>query len=127
VTAPVCEADALAPGEKLVIERGRRRILLCRAADGSLYAVGGLCPHQGAALEHGTLDGTAVAAGVGGYGYGLDCEVLRCPWHGWEFDIKSGRALFGERSAQIATYRVTVEDGAVFVAESPIRTKGEQQ
>jgi 3-phenylpropionate/trans-cinnamate dioxygenase ferredoxin subunit len=125
-----CAAAELAPGEKSLVRGGRRDLLLCRAGDGAFYAVGTICPHQGAPLVRGTLGGTAVADGVGRYGFGLDGEVLRCPWHGWEFDVKTGRSLFGEGTARIATYEVTVEDGVVFVADAPARhtktTKGEE-
>jgi nitrite reductase/ring-hydroxylating ferredoxin subunit len=121
--APVCAVGDLEPGDKLLVRRGRREVVLCRAADGRFYAVGNVCPHQGAALVHGTLGGTAVADGVGRYRYARDGEVLRCPWHGWEFDVKTGRALFGEDTARVATYAVAVQDGAVFVADSATKTR----
>jgi nitrite reductase (NADH) small subunit len=111
----VCKADDVAPGEKRLVRRGRRDILLCRAGNGKFYAVGARCPHQGARLELGRLDGTSLAPEVGRYEYGRDGEILRCPWHAWEFDIATGQSLFGEANARIATYRVTVQDGDVFV------------
>lgn len=117
----VCTVGEVAPGEKRFVRGGRRDLLLCRAADGEFYAVGTVCPHQGAPLELGRLGGTAIADGVGRYRYGLDGEVLRCPWHGWEFDVKTGQSLFGEASARIATYEVTIEDGDLFVADAPNR------
>jgi nitrite reductase (NADH) small subunit len=119
----VCAVADLEPGEKRLVQGGRREVLLCRGRDGAFYAVGNICPHQGATLANGTLDGTSVADGVGHYAYGLDGQVLRCPWHGWEFDIKTGWALFGRESARIATYAVTVEDDAVFVADKPTKHK----
>lgn len=123
----VCAVSELAPGEKRLVRGGRRELLLCRAADGEVYALGSVCPHQGAPLVRGTLGGTAVADGVGRYGYGLDGEVLRCPWHGWEFDVKTGRSLFGEQSARIATYEVTVEGDALLVADTPTKREHETE
>jgi nitrite reductase/ring-hydroxylating ferredoxin subunit len=40
-----------------------------------------------------------------------DGEILRCPWHHWEFDIVTGRTLFPSRQ-RVATYKVTVEPSA---------------
>jgi 3-phenylpropionate/trans-cinnamate dioxygenase ferredoxin subunit len=38
-----------------------------------------------------------------------DGEILRCPWHGWEFDIKTGRSIFNPHRMRVKAYDVTVE------------------
>jgi nitrite reductase (NADH) small subunit len=119
----VCAVDDLQPMEKRMVHNGRRNVLLCRTGDGRYFAVGNSCPHQGASLCGGTLDGTAIASGVGRYEYGLDGEVVRCPWHGWEFDVKSGAGLMADESARIASYQVTVVDGDVYVARGATRRR----
>jgi 3-phenylpropionate/trans-cinnamate dioxygenase ferredoxin subunit len=43
--------------------------------------------------------------------------VIRCPWHGWEFDLESGRSLLEPDRYGLRTYRVTVEDGDVVLHE----------
>jgi nitrite reductase/ring-hydroxylating ferredoxin subunit len=40
--------------------------------------------------------------------------VLRCPWHGWEFEISTGQS-FAERRIRARTYRTAIEDGRVVV------------
>jgi hypothetical protein len=45
--------------------------------------------------------------------YGRHDRVLRCPWHGWESDLESGRSLLDPRRSGLKTYEVTVEDGVV--------------
>lgn len=94
---------------------GRREVLLCRSTDGTLYAVGNTCPHQGASLCRGGFGGSTIAPEVGRYAFALDGEVVRCPWHNWEFDVKTGHALFGE-GKRIGTYEVWVEDDGVYVS-----------
>ena len=47
--------------------------------------------------------------------YGLEGRVLRGPWHGWEFDLESGRSLFKPRPGRVKVYVVTVDDGYVVV------------
>ena len=46
--------------------------------------------------------------------YGRDGTIVRCAWHGWEFDIATGQALADPRF-HARTYRVVVEDGFVVV------------
>lgn len=117
----VCRVDDLAPGERRVVQPGRRPVLLCRSAAGEFYAVGTICPHQGADLCHGSFGGTTLGDGVGHYAWGLEGEVVRCPWHQWEFDVKTGQALFGEEHERIATYEVTIDGSDVLVAHAPTR------
>jgi len=37
-------------------------------------------------------------------------EILRCPWHGWEFDILSGRSICNPHRVRVRTYEVTIQD-----------------
>ena len=43
------------------------------------------------------------------YLYGREGEILRCPWHGWEFDITNGKSIFNPHKYRVKTYEVTVE------------------
>jgi 3-phenylpropionate/trans-cinnamate dioxygenase ferredoxin subunit len=36
-------------------------------------------------------------------------EILRCPWHGWEFDITNGRSIFNPHRLRVRSYDVTIE------------------
>jgi nitrite reductase/ring-hydroxylating ferredoxin subunit len=111
----VCAADELAPGEKRRVMVGKRPIALCRSAAGEFFAVSDNCPHQGASMCLGALDGAIVADAPGAYRLERPGEVLRCPWHAWEFDVRTGESLFGERNFRLASYPVDVVDGEVFV------------
>jgi nitrite reductase (NADH) small subunit len=77
------------------------------------YAISDRCPHMGASMCTGSLGGTFVAAGAHEYVYGMDDRVIRCPWHGWEFDLQTGRSLLEPARVGLRTYRVTQEDGEV--------------
>jgi len=61
-----------------------------------IFAIGNECPHQGGNLCDGWVEG----------------EIVTCPLHGWEFDLRTGVCMTvpGER---VPAYTVTVEDGAV--------------
>jgi len=78
------------------------------------YAIRNSCPHQKAPLCQGTIGGTMLPSGPDEKRYGLDGRVVRCPWHGWEYDLETGRSLF-VGGGLAATYPVQLEGGTVSV------------
>ncbi|HEY7200212.1 MAG TPA: Rieske (2Fe-2S) protein [Candidatus Dormibacteraeota bacterium] len=81
-----------------------------------LYAIGPTCPHQGASMAGAELCGTMVASEPGRYEYGCHLELVRCPWHRWEFHVEDGRAAFGTSAKRLVTYPLRVEGGEVQVS-----------
>jgi 3-phenylpropionate/trans-cinnamate dioxygenase ferredoxin subunit len=81
-------------------------------ADGRLVGLRNRCPHHGAPLCLGRVrDREAGSPGC----YSLTGErVLRCPWHGWEFDLETGRCR-DEPSLRVAVYAAKLVDGRVLV------------
>jgi 3-phenylpropionate/trans-cinnamate dioxygenase ferredoxin subunit len=110
----VCRIEELPPGSSKVFVLDRESIGVFNV-EGTLYAVRNTCPHQGAPLCHGTVGGTFLPSNPHEYVYGLEGRVLRCPWHAWEFDLRTGRAIFAPDRVRIKVYPVTVEDRIVVV------------
>ncbi len=98
---------------RIVTVRGRQIGVL--RVEGEFFALRNTCPHRGAPLCEGTVSGTFLPSRPHDYVYGMENRVLRCPWHGWEFDLRSGRSLFQPDEVRVKTYRVSVEDGEVFL------------
>jgi nitrite reductase (NADH) small subunit len=73
------------------------------------------CPHQGAPICGGMLTGTYLPSDPGVLLYGMDNEIIRCPWHGWEFDVRNGEALFGISSKRLVLYPTEVRGGDLWV------------
>jgi Rieske Fe-S protein len=48
--------------------------------------------------------------------HGLENEIIRCPWHGWEFHIPSGDAVFGISTRRLRKYKTDVRDDDIYVA-----------
>ncbi|TDF86735.1 Rieske 2Fe-2S domain-containing protein [Pseudomonas sp. H9] len=100
------------PPEKVPSE-GRRALFECEDKSlalfnvaGQLYAIDDSCPHQGASLCGGKLEG----------------RVIQCCAHGLRFDLASGY-LLNSNSVKVASYPVEVLDGQVFIvtaAEEPV-------
>ena len=76
---------------------------------GNFYAIRNRCPHAGASLCDGTITGLRQSDKPGQYQFSRDGEIIRCPWHGWEFDITTGQSWFDPSRVRVRPYTVTVE------------------
>lgn len=115
----ICPLDQLQPGERKIVQIGKRSIGVFNI-HGQLYAIKNSCPHQGAELCRGTVGGTMLPTEKPGqYIYGLDGQILRCPWHFWEFDIKTGESVFVPNNNRVKTYQVDVEMSHDEASEMP--------
>jgi 3-phenylpropionate/trans-cinnamate dioxygenase ferredoxin subunit len=102
-------------GARKIMRLGGREIGVFRTSAG-LFALRNSCPHQAAPLCLGTVTGTTLPSAPGEYIWGKEGEVLRCPWHGWEFDLTTGLGLYDPyKHERVATYEVREEDGNVVV------------
>jgi nitrite reductase (NADH) small subunit len=104
LVAPVIE---LPPGARKIVEVEKRSIGVFNVA-GEFFAIRNRCPHQGAPLCLGLVTGTMAASSPGTHDWQRDGEIIRCPWHGWEFDIKTGKSIFNPNQTRVKRYDVTV-------------------
>lgn len=113
-TIEVGREEAFANGERRIVTAGRFSIGVFRVED-RFYALRNACPHEGAELCKGPLTGTNLPTHrVGEMNWSACGYVLRCPWHAWEFDIRTGESFTASR-ARVKTYPVEVIDGTVVV------------
>ena len=110
---PVAKVSEIPPGERKIVEIEGRSIGLFNV-HGTFVAVLNVCPHQQAPVCRGRLGGTTLPSPPGEFRWGRDGEILACPWHGWEFDLLTGRPL-ADRRRRLRLYPVTVEDDTVFI------------
>ena len=107
--------------ERELREQGRRIVRLegrsigLFYAHGNWFAVRNKCPHQGAELCRGTVSGTLMMTSQHELAYVMDGRILRCPWHGFEFDVATGQSLAAPDRLRVRTYPVTVEDGRIVI------------
>ncbi len=75
-------------------ETAEATYVLCNV-DGVVHCADGICPHAGGPLAQGAL-----------YGH-----TIVCPWHSWEFDVRSGAS----DDCSLKTFPVTIEAGRIFI------------
>ena len=110
----VCSAADVPDGGRVLATVAGLRIGIFNRG-GRYFALHDRCPHQGAPLCRGELTGVLEAVGPGfDFRWSRDGDFVRCPWHGWEFEIESGRSLTNAR-VRARTYAVVVRGGEVFV------------
>ncbi len=105
----VCPAADLGPGERVIADLGGISVGVFNV-DGDYRALKNDCPHQRAPLCEGSLTGLTTADGPGGFEYERDGEIVRCPWHGWEFDVTTGESVFNPHRVKAKTFETSVED-----------------
>lgn len=93
----VAKASDLRIGEPKVVAVGNDEIALFRVAEG-IFACTNTCPHRGGPIGEGQIDG----------------KIVTCPWHGWEFDVTTGKMPVNP-NVGITTYPVTIEGDDVTV------------
>jgi nitrite reductase (NADH) small subunit len=111
----VCKYEDFGATRQKAVTVDNKAIVLVRSQDGSVYALRDVCPHRGPRLSGGMLDKGCSGETPGEYIFEQQTEVLRCPWHSWEFDIKTGKSVFAPEKVRVKTYPVKVEQGDVFI------------
>jgi nitrite reductase/ring-hydroxylating ferredoxin subunit len=92
----VAKTNEIKPGEGKLIEVEDHEIALFNC-DGSYYAIDNTCTHQGGPLCEGDLEGNKVI----------------CPWHGAEFDVKTGNVVAPPAEESVKSYRVEVHGDSI--------------
>jgi len=101
----VGRADDIRPGHSRAYRVGAYVVAVFNVA-GEFYAIEDFCPHQGAPLTDGWMDG----------------PLVTCSWHAWCFDVRTGKMTLGE-FAMIPRFGVRMEGGDLLVTTEPLEEK----
>ena len=115
---PVGRVADIPHGGRIVDVNGMS-IGLFRIQD-DIVAVLNICPHELAPVCRGIQRGTSLPSAPGEFIWGREDEILACPWHQWEFDLRTGQSLTDAR-VRVRTFPVEVDNGDVFIR---LRSRG---
>jgi 3-phenylpropionate/trans-cinnamate dioxygenase ferredoxin subunit len=126
----VARTDEIPEGSSKLVEVKGRPIAVFHSK-GEWFALYDRCPHEGGSLCAGKITGHVASDGPGHYRLERKGEIVRCPWHGWEFDLRTGKSWCDPRRLRVKSYAVAVEPGqrlveGPYVAETfPVSVEGE--
>lgn len=109
----ICPAAEIPPGARKLVSIEGRSIGVFNV-NGEYFALRNACIHNQGPVCLGRVGGTYLPSEPDEYRPGLEGQVLRCPWHGREYNITTGADLINS-SLKLRTYAVTIEDGNVVV------------
>jgi 3-phenylpropionate/trans-cinnamate dioxygenase ferredoxin subunit len=113
----VARAGEVLPGTCKIVTAAGREIGIFNIG-GEYFALANRCPHEGGPLCAGRIVALVRSDGPGHYRLERHNEFLRCPWHGWEFDVRTGQSWCDPQSVRARQFNVTVEPGAA-LAKGP--------
>jgi nitrite reductase/ring-hydroxylating ferredoxin subunit len=93
----VATLDQLAPGRGMTVTVRGLPVALFNV-DGTVYAIDDTCMHAGVSLGTGELRG----------------HIVRCPAHGWRYDVTTGITM-NEPDCRVMCYPVQMVDGTILV------------
>jgi 3-phenylpropionate/trans-cinnamate dioxygenase ferredoxin subunit len=112
----VGKVDELKDGEGMVVTVNDRSIGVFHV-HGEFYGLVNRCPHKGGELCKGRLVGNLMSDGPGRFSYDASTKLLMCPWHGWEFDVRTGQSYLDPTTVRVRPYQVQVEEGQLVMNE----------
>jgi 3-phenylpropionate/trans-cinnamate dioxygenase ferredoxin subunit len=113
--------DEILPGKRKLVEVNGRAIVVFNLG-GDFFALANRCPHRGGSLYHGIQTGLVQSNSPGDYCYSRLGEMVKCPWHGWEFDIRTGKSWCDPSRIRARQYPVAVKPG-VELTEGPYKAE----
>ncbi len=117
----VAKVDELDIGTSKLVKVAGRDIALFNVK-GEFFAIANRCPHEGADLCRGQLVGLAESDEPGQYRMTRHGELVRCPWHGWEFDIRTGKSWCDPARTRVKSFDVSVAKGGS-LSEGPYQAE----
>jgi len=106
----VASVSEIPVGERKIVHIAGRSVGIFNLSS-QYFALRNRCPHQGGPVCLGWVAGALESSEPGEYRYSRRGEFLRCPWHGWEFDIRTGQSWFDPVRPRVGVFRATVELG----------------
>jgi nitrite reductase/ring-hydroxylating ferredoxin subunit len=108
--------DDFTVGEFVRVDIPGKDVFVLRAPDGAMFAIKNTCPHHGAPICRGKVDGTFVPSRPGEWEWGREYRMVRCPHHSYEFDLESGEPLFVAGTGRLVRYDVRVSGERVLIS-----------
>lgn len=119
----VAEAGEIPPGGRKTVDLDGISVGVFHV-NGEYFALLNWCPHQAARLCEGKLWSALEANVPGDYQTSRDGEILACPWHGWEFDLRTGQSRCEPERLRVRAYDVRIEPSTLVAQTYSVAREG---
>ena len=92
----VAESKDIEPSSMKAVDVAGEKVCIINI-EGNYYAIGNVCTHVGGPLDEGTLEGYEV----------------ECPWHGSQFDVRTGEPTKPPARQAVSKYQVKIQDNSI--------------
>ncbi|MGA1195186.1 MAG: Rieske (2Fe-2S) protein [Candidatus Latescibacterota bacterium] len=109
----IATTTELPPGTRKIVKIENREIGIFNVK-GEYLAIRNICPHRHGPLCKGRTRPLVVSNGVLDIGFEREDEIIKCPWHQWEFDLRTGNSITDD-NLRVRTYAVRVENENIVI------------
>lgn len=106
----VARVEEIPPGGRKLVQVAGRDVLVLNLG-GQFYGLLDRCPHNGGSLCKGTITSVVESPEPGVYNLTRPGAMIRCPWHGWAYDIRTGQSWCEPDRTKTVTFPVAVAHG----------------
>jgi nitrite reductase/ring-hydroxylating ferredoxin subunit len=103
------------PGAKKLVHVEGRSIAVFNV-NGEFFGISDACPHQGGSLAAGATVGLTTSSEPGQFCHSRPGQFVRCPWHSWEFDLRTGQSWCDPRRFRTRPYEISVASSDALVS-----------
>ncbi len=109
----IAKTTELPPGTRKIVNIENREIGVFNIK-GEYLAIRNICPHRNGPLCKDRTRPLVVSNGVLDIGFEREDEIIKCPWHQWEFDLRTGNSITDD-NLRVRTYAVQVENENIVI------------
>lgn len=115
MAAVICREEELENKEMVPGSVDNIPVFVCRTSEGEIRAFIDRCPHQGACMSKGKIDGAPMSTVPGEYSFEHEGDIVRCPWHGREYNLRESGKPLAPVKGKLKEFSAYVEDSYVYV------------
>jgi 3-phenylpropionate/trans-cinnamate dioxygenase ferredoxin subunit len=111
----VAAVEDFPEGSRRLVTVDGRKIVVFNVG-GQFYGLLDRCPHQGGSLSRGTIGAAFSSPEPGRFDVACRNVLVRCPWHGWQYDLRTGQSWSEPGRLKTRAYTIEVEEGGRLAA-----------
>lgn len=98
-----------------IIKIGNIEVGVIKIKDNQFRIIKNSCPHKMGPICKGTISGTSIPSDPGEFKYDFEGQILRRPWHRYEYNLLTGEIMFNDLKLRLKLYEHKIENNVIYV------------